>query len=433
MKRNVLFLCLIGLISLAACAAPTPDQPLPTVEAPTATVITETPSPSETTQPTTTPTPTEDLSYPAHVVAPDQVWLASDSLMIYSHSGNLCIKDGNADPVYLMPAESCHYYHRLYNDNQTIILLSKEGSPTYQCAINPSYSYGTRIWSVDRQTGIVNYLTSTYDIAEQLGLDSLPPVSLFKNVPGSNTYVFNTAEDPFGGRYNRDLYLVDEKGQLTILREPGDGAFKFYLSPDGQHIAYVSRDNEEPDSPGWIGLIDINGENLRTHLITYNWIASLPFRPDIMPLPVWKEDSTGFWIAIPPPNQQDMPNIMTTWYVPVSGEPLQLGSFERPLAIINDAEFSPDGKYVAYVSDHWPGLHIMQPDGSDDIVYFAAVESHFEQWEDNTHFIFRVWDYNDYVTEIYRGAIGEEPILLEQYAFGEDPDTIPVPAEGCEP
>ncbi len=391
MNRNVLLFCLFGLIGFAACASPPPDQLSPTVEAPTATVVPATLTSTATIQPTPTATITPTIT-PTPVVAPDYVWLDSDGLMIYSRDGNLCMKDGDADSVYLMPADSCGYDPRLFNDAQTIVLLSKEAYPAYGC---DSVSFGTKIWRVDLQTGKATYLTSTFDIAEELDAGRLYPIWSFQQVLGLNAFVFNTAEGSNSVTYGKDLYRVDENGQLTVLVEPDDGAISFVLSPDGQHIVYLSRDDEiYPHSPYWIGMIDTNGENWRPRLITYDPINTEGTDRIVTTHPIWRSDSAGFWIAIPPPNRwsEDIPNIMTTWYVPVDGEPVQLGSFEQFTGIINDATFSPDGKYVAYAWEFTAlnGLHIIRPDGSGDILYFEGSEYDqydFIRWEDNTHFI----------------------------------------------
>jgi hypothetical protein len=426
MKRELLC-CLIGILSLTTCTSPPPDQPAPTIEEPYPTVTTATPTATQP-APTVTHTPTS-ISTPEVDV---YVWLKSDGLLIYSHSGNLCMKDGDADPVFLMPADLGEYDYRLFNDAQTIMLLGWHCYPDKEC--NQS-THGNDIWRIDRQTGEVSYLTSTFDIEEQLGGVRLPPILSIKQVPESGAFVFNTGVIGLEAIYGLDLYLIDENGQLTILLEPGDGAVSFELSPDGRHIAYISRDRLEADTRTqfWIGLIDTNGGNWRPRLITYDWIATESPRT-VAIRPVWRSDSTGFWIAILPPNraQEDIPNIMTTWYVPVDSDPVQLGSFERPLGLIHAATFSPDGRYVAYAAETEGALHIMQPDGSGDVVYFGEDVSNFDRWEDNTHFIFHTWDSTNTETKIYRGGIGEEPVLIETRAlYSEEP--VPVPAEGCAP
>lgn len=411
MKKNQLLYFLAGMISFTACTTLSVDQPSVEVLSPAA----------ETSKPTATNTPsTSDVD--------DQVWLNTDNLLVYSHSKNLCMKDGDTDPVFLMAADACEYAYQLFDNAQTIILIGWDADPTYGC--ESALSYSTRIWQVDRQTGATTYLTSTYDAAKELGIESLPPLWSFQQVPGSDAYVFDTAELSHGAVHNRDLYLVDENRQLTILFEPGSGGIKYVLSPDGKHIAYVSRDDNDidPDRPYWVGLIDTNGANHRTKLITYDWIAT-GSEWTVITRPVWREDSDGFWIAIPPMNQprEELPNLMTTWYVPVDGEPIQIGSFERPWGIIHNATFSPDGKYVAYITERLEkhGLHIMQSDGSDDYLYFEGEVHEFGSWVDNTHFIF--WTNN--LEKTYMGGIGEEPILLDN----QNEEPVPVPEEGCAP
>ncbi len=413
MKKNQLLYFLAGIISFTACTTLSVDQPSIEVLSPEAATPTPAAKPTATTTPST---PDAD----------DQVWLKMDELLVYSHSNNLCMKDGDTDPVFLMAADACEYAYQLFDNAETIILLGWDADPTYGC--KSALSYSTRIWRVDRQTGETTYLTSTYDAAEKLGVESLPPLWSFQQVPGSDAYVFDTAEVIYGVEHSEDLYLVDKNGQLTILFEPGSGGVKYVLSPDGQHIAYVARDDNDidPDRPYWIGLIDANGANHRTKLITYDWIAT-GSEWTVITRPVWREDSDGFWIAIPPPMrpEEGLPNIMTTWYVPVNGEPVQIGSFERPLDLISAATFSPDGSSVAYVANFEGALHITQPDGSGDHVYFEGEVHEFGSWVDNTHFIF--WTNN--LKKTYMGGIGEEPILLDN----QNEEPVPVPEEGCAP
>jgi len=367
------------------------------------------------------------------IVADDGVWLNQDDLVIYSLAGNLCMKDGESDPVFLMPATACEYDARLYEDDQIIVILSSEADPTYGCYSETGH--GTGVWSADRQNGQVTHLTSTLEIAERLEIQRVVPIWSFQQVPGSDAFVFNTAEVSHGVRYSKDLYLVDKSGQLTILLEPGDGAMSFALSPNGKHIAYVSRDEEnEPRSTNWIGLIDTSGENWRPRVVTYDWIATYS-EWTILTDAVWAPDSSGFWVAVPPPNRRDgeVPNLMTTWYVPVDGEPVQLGSFERSFGVIYDATFSPDGKLVAYVAEQTElpledGLHIMRPDGLGEYVYYGENVSGFSYWEDSTHFIFWTENY----TYRYRGGIGEEPAIIGTRGSGNEVP-IPVPDEGCAP
>lgn len=337
------------------------------------------------------------------------------------------MKDSGAAPVYLMPYNNCGYGYRLFNDDQTIMLFGWKAYPGWECY---PFSHLDEIWRIDRETGEATYLASTSDLAEILDVDWASQILSFDQVPGSDIYVFNTGDVGHGVMYNKDLHLLDGNGKITTLLEPGDGTMSFEVSPDGQHIAYVSGIDLRTDQgdSDWIGLIDINGENHRPQIITYDWIYTYS-EWHILTHPVWREDSEGFWVAIPPPNRymdEELPNIMTTWYVPIDGEPVQLGSFELPFVLIHAATFSPDGRYVAYVYGGRGSLHFMRPDGSGDFVYFDENVHDFSHWEDDTHFVF----WTDNYDKTYRGGFGEEPILIET---SSDEDTIPVPAEGCEP
>jgi hypothetical protein len=212
----------------------------------------------------------------------------------------------------------------------------------------------------------------------------------FAWIPGTHLVAFNTrqiVEGPGVARYD-DLRTVNaDSGQIQTLLAPGQGG-QFFPSPDGMQIAI--------SSPKSIGLISVSGTNLRQDVLDYSPVTTYS-EYNYYAQPVWKTDSAGFLVAIPPADPLAVPLKPTTlWQATIDGSKAkQLGSISTGSFFGMTVFYSPDRSHILYLDSsgnpdqNLRTLHIARPDGSQDSVYITGPDLTISGWApDSQHFTF---------------------------------------------
>ncbi len=379
--------------------------------------LTLTPGPS----PTVTATP---LPIPTNTALPvaDRIWTHDDTLTLYTQDNRLCLLPANGVPVYLAESNGIAQV-RVSGDHQMIAYMRTDNpDPATWGGTNPT------LWVINADGGYERRLFGP----EELRRWYPQPFGAFvflqwEWMPFSHQLVLTSGQWVQGG-YPDDLFLIDaNSGSSAALLKPGDGGSKFIVAPNGKHIAVVKFDS--------ISLIDPDGSNWKPSVLSYDFIYTYSETP-VSVIPVWKPDSSGLWVAIPPQDPMGHPekDIMQLWFIPADGSTPQLLRQFRvrigfPLGN-GMPVVSPDGHYVAVVtlsggvdSELRTELHLIRADGMEDRLYYSPDSLQFQRWEaDSRHFIFHNWKTN--IT--YRGVIGGP---YEPY---EPPADI-VPIQGCAP
>lgn len=195
-----------------------------------------------------------------------------------------------------------------------------------------------------------------------------------------NTYALGASERPHP--YD-SLYSVDiDEPKLTTIFPAGSGG-NFYLSPDGYQAAIVT--------PTHISLVNVDGSNLRTHVLTYPEVITYS-EYSYYPHPIWTRDSKALMVTIPPHDPQPVPVAPTNiWYVPADGSTaVPVGSIPAIPFFWPDNAISPDLTHVAYlksigsVTEYQYEVHVATIDGSNDTICFSGRKLTFLGWMPNS-------------------------------------------------
>ena len=206
-------------------------------------------------------------------------------------------------------------------------------------------------------------------------------------IPGTHTLAFSTIDALEGPNWdtNDDLHLIDtDTRTFTTLLEVEAGG-EFYYSPDGSHIAIVTREN--------ISFMKADGSNRRNGLLPSEEIdpSYLDTRVEIVPR--WSADSTKFRVSVPSPDAAGPDASISVWEIPLDGSPASLlKSFTAtPIFYMYKSFISPDLQRVAFVvqvGDNNRELHIADIEGPEDIVYKTG-DILFYGWSpDSEKFVF---------------------------------------------
>jgi hypothetical protein len=417
-SKTTLFFILfvLALISLAACGPatqpPTAEQgTVATIVAATQTALAQvTPAASPTAQPTQpAPTQPEPTAIPATPTLPPSPTAEPSRAVRIAY-----IKGGD---VYLW-TEGVGSVGLTDTHDAIDVQISSDGELIAYLRQDPDNALEQELWAVNTSGSPMEHvLVSSTELAEHFPVDpDFYPSSIgvydFAWRRGTHELFYNTLllhEGP-GFMPSHDLYRVDaDTLDKTTLLAKGEGGL-FYLSPDGNQIAL-----SKPES---ISLVDADGSNLRTDVLTYPLVITYS-EYQYHPHPIWAADSSSLRVTIPPADPLAEPLQATgLWRIPVDGSPaVLLGNiYAIPFAWPNNA-FAPDFEKVAYAmqvgepTDNQRELHLANPDGSNDVAYDSGESLEFKLWSpDSQHFIYEV---NGGANEgLYVGAPDGEPVLL---------------------
>ena len=275
--------------------------------------------------------------------------------------------------------------------NAIDLRLSDDGT---MVAYRRDFDFGQQeLWVVNTD-GSNHRLLLSVDALAALDPDALGVlIYLYEWIPNTHTLAFNTVEyvEAPGLFLNDDLHFLDtDTGESTTQLTAGTGG-NFVFSPDGQQYAVIGQDFDE--GVGTISLLNTDGTNLRTDVLTYPYVLTYS-EANYYAEPVWSPDSSFLRVAIPPQDALgDLTAPTTLWEIPAAGPALQLGEVvSQPLSPVL---FSPDLSHIVYTRLYSPDtdfsttdLVIAGADGRDEIVYVTGSLS-FANWApDSQHFIF---------------------------------------------
>ena len=413
--RTIMTLCAIPL--LAGC---------------TLTKITATPyviigPPTPTATPTFEPlafAPTE-LATATPMPLPDPLWQQQANLTLYQKDGHLCLLPNGGAPQYVAEAAGVSYatissdgqliatVHSAVQDGDTFLM--KGASPFEIHIVGPS-GQNDHLLLASKDLGVT--APASMSRAEvgtaRLRLDDL------EWAPGTHRIIFSADyASVTGDTYSLHILNADT-GEHHILLDTGSGG-TFLISPDGHSVAVIT--------PGSIGMMNSDGSGWRRDVLPYK-LNSGSGAPAFV-RPTWAVDSSGLWVALPPPDPNSLEQVIQTWSIPADGSHVTQVSSVNGLRVAfatagGAAVASPDGQYLAAVTttaDRMANeVRILRADGSGNTLIYTGVAV-FDHWEaDSRHFVFRVG--LPLPTAWYRGEVGGSYQLLAAPA---------APAQGCAP
>ena len=361
-------------------ATPSPSPTSTATHSPTVDLtpsLTATPRLTSTPRPTRTPTPTATYR-PTPTPSPiaEAIWYADDDITVYTRARSLCaLHRGEGTPIYLADATWLEEV-RVSSDGEYVAF---ERVRPREVDSRPF----TELWAVRNNGADMRLLLTTDDVEPVY--EWAPPIILhWEWLANSHLIALTTGDVTHGiGRYG-DVQLVDVDAiTRTYLLSPHETSRVFFPSPDGSRIAVAA--------PTTIGLVNTDGTEWYPDVLTYDHIMS--FTEDLLfPHPVWAPDSTGFWIAFPPPDFTNPENMtVKVWYVSAGNHEATYIADIEPGVSTSDAIISPNGAYIALhaVFVDSPGIWIVRADGSGEIGRYCRREyMRFVRWEpDSEHFI----------------------------------------------
>lgn len=213
--------------------------------------------------------------------------------------------------------------------------------------------------------------------------------------PGTYTLAFNTVilHEGVGQSLGNDLYVVSaDGGAPAVLLSSGQAGGRFAFSPNGQQIAF--------SSPTSVGVVNSDGSNLRSSLITYPMVitySEYAYSPTFQ----WGPDSNSLMVAVPPEDGLTGPvngvyPETSLWYIPLDGTPaFQAGAVQNVWFAQSEIQFSPDAGRIAYLRPVGaPELNqyefvVALSNGSNESVVFEIPSLIFGDWSpDNNRFIY---------------------------------------------
>jgi Tol biopolymer transport system component len=365
----------VETLAVASVTAQASDQ----IQTDTAPLKTIPITPSFSPEPART-TPIPEVVQNGSAFSPTQVTpIASEAHIAYIQNQDIFLWDGSGSKHEITQGEQVQQLH-ISPDGQMI---------AYTRSVD---EFREELWVIGTDGSGERRLVSA-DEFNVMGPRALAVVpDTFAWIPGTHLVAFNTrqiVEGPGSASYD-DLRTVNaDNGQMQTLLAPGKGG-QFFSSPDGTQIAV--------SSPKSIGLIGVNGTNLRPDILDYSPVTTYS-EYHYYAQPAWENDSTGLLVAIPPPDPLAVPLKPTTlWQAPVDGSKArQLGNISTGSFFGMEVFYSPDRSHILYLNSsgnpdqNLRSLHIARPDGSQDSIYITATELTISGWApDSQHFTFSV-------------------------------------------
>ncbi len=216
--------------------------------------------------------------------------------------------------------------------------------------------------------------------------------NVFEWQPGTHTVFFNlrylllSGEGGPGEYLYNDLWKVDADTGTVLNVLPRDSAGRFFLSPNGQHVAL--------SLPQAIELSNADGST-RQHLLDFPFIntaSEYAFKPTA----TWNPDSSSFMVFIPSAEPMAADASGTIYRMGVDGSVQKLATFAGNFVFGGSPlpEISPDGRFVIYgqtAADNSSALHLARTDGSSNVVVDSQSPLRGLGWSpDSNHYAYAV-------------------------------------------
>ncbi len=267
------------------------------------------------------------------------------------------------------------------------VLLSEDGWVIVFTTRDADYLF-TGLWRVNADGSDLRRLLDApalFSLSSTPSADGVAPYQM-SFVPGSRSLAFNTRLVYMGPGLviQDDLRLVStSSGELQTVVEAGQGG-TFTYSPDGAQVALVS--------PTSVSLIDADGNNRRSNLVTYPMIMTYS-EYQYYPQVTWEQDGSAFWVVVPSEDSLAPDASMAFWRVPVTGgDPALRATYPFDLSLFFAGQvISPDLQKTVYLSRTAPDanqwtLHVARLDGSADFPIRSG-NLRFETWSPDSNWM----------------------------------------------
>lgn len=384
MKLNRLLLLLIIFLFAAGCSFPlTQDtrEPPQLTDQPTAdlTGAIQTPEPVGGALVAPGETPVDQLLPQATATFNPRL---SNLTVVYLKDGNLWRWSATGNQQLTTSGDI--YQPNLSPDGQIVAYL------------RPLGDFQVELWAIDISGQNERLLVSVDDL-NTIGGGARDPNALaiapyeYDWIPGTHQLAFNTQQVLQGP----GLFLLDDFHivnadllQLKMILLAGWGGV-FRVSPDGEKVVL--------STPTTIALAEMDGSNYR-QVLTYPPVVTYSdYR--YYARPVWKMDSSGLWVAIPPADPLSDPVETTALYeIRLSDSEARLVNQVTAVPYIESpVAYSPDAEYLIYLREsgdpqaHLRELYIAKPDGSGAWMYQRDYLLKFVNWSiDSQRFVYTV-------------------------------------------
>jgi len=319
-------------------------------------------------------------SQPAERSQPEAI-AANVPCITYTDGGNVWLLEGTDPPAQLTSSGDASQV-MISTDCQKVAFVRRVGADQLP-----------EVRSVNTDgSGEITLLTSAqidalYPLDPNFSRNDIASIAF---IPNSHELIFNTRAVPSGGpglaKYDDLVRLDSDTGTLTTVFPPGSGG-DFSLSPDGTQLALVL--------PDTIGLVNIDGSNLRANLISYTLVITYS-EFQYYAQPIWTLASDAIGVAIPSSDPLAAGVSGTIWRVPeatatannigtISGDFYFAQAFGEP-------SLSPNLQRVAFLREtgtpNVKDLILANADGSGEVIYDTG-NIQWNGWAlDSTHFVY---------------------------------------------
>lgn len=276
----------------------------------------------------------------------------------------------------------------LYNGEPVAdVLLSEDGWVVVFTTRNADYLF-SGLWRVNADGSDLRRLM---DASVLLPFSTNPSAegvapNQMEFVPGSRWLAFNTRLVFMGPGLviQDDLRMVNtSSGEMRTVVEAGLGG-AFTYSPDGSLISLVT--------PTSVSLIDADGSNRRSNLVTYPMIMTYS-EYQYYPKVTWEQDGSALWVVVPSEDSLALDASMAFWRIPaVDSAPALMASYPFDLSLFFSGQvLSPDLQKTIYLSRSDPNanlwtLHFARLDGSAEFPIHTG-NLRFETWSPDSNWM----------------------------------------------
>ena len=287
--------------------------------------------------------PTKTPVVPSLTSVPGTLFPLDGLRMAYVIDGNLYLQDGNNPPIQLTNNGQDH--SPIFSDDGEKVIFFRGLVSHDVYSINANGSQERAL------------VTSSLLTALDLGYDDSTEIRSLAFVPGTHQLLFNTHEfkpkgleledmNRLGAQPNQDLLLIDtDTAEIKVLQDSGRGGI-FQVSPDGKLVGIQAINH--------VDVIGIGSNFIHKNLATYPTAWLYNRKPDVY----WTQDSRELSVVLPIETENALdatgPEPRTIWQYSMDGGPaVEIRLFSPPIG--NSFNISPDGDWVVYTYDYYPG------------------------------------------------------------------------------